>query len=123
MNLLSVPLESVRSSNYANLLEKAFTNETVLFVIRVYFGRDATIKVDSLWEPSYQESPVMYIVYIVANKHMSIKEINRAFKDLKDNILQGVVLPPNVLIVPVSFYKEFVNETSPDEESCTIENT
>lgn len=123
MNLLSVPLESVRSSNYANLLEKAFTNETVLFVTRVYFGRDATIKIDSLWEPSYQESPVMYIVYIVANKHMSIKEINRAFKDLKDNILQGVVLPPNVLIVPVSFYKEFVNETSPNEESCTIENT
>ena len=123
MNLLSVPLESVRSSNYANLLEKAFTNETVLFVTRVYFGRDATIKIDSLWEPSYQESPVMYIVYIVANKHMSIKEINRALKDLKDSILQGVVLPPNVLIIPVSFYKEFVNETSPDEEPCTIENT
>ena len=123
MSLLSVPLESVRSNKYSKLLEKAFSDEAILFIARVYFGKNATIKIDALWEPSYQESPVMYIIYVIANKLLSVKELETNIRDFKENILQGVTLPPNVLIIPVSFYKEFVNGNSPDEESCIIENT
>ena len=123
MSRLNVPRESVQSSSYLKTLERAFTHESVLFIARIYFGHGATIKVDAIWEPSVQEAPIMYIVYIVANRQTSRETLDKNLADFKAYIMSGVKLPFNVLIVPVSFYEERVDENSSNEESSITEDS
>lgn len=65
----------------------------------------------------------MYIVYIVANRQTSRETLDKNLADFKSYIMAGVKLPFNVLIVPVSFYEERVDENSSNEESSITEDS
>lgn len=123
MSRLNVPREPAQSSNYLKSLKRAFTHEAVLFIARVYFGRSADIKVEAIWEPSIQEAPIMYIVYIIANELTSRERLDKNLADFKSNIMVGVKLPFNVLVIPVSFYEENEDDIKADEEQSVTENT
>lgn len=118
-----MPREPAQSSNYLKSLKRAFTHEAVLFIARVYFGRNADIKVDAIWEPSIQEAPIMYVIYIVANELTPRERLDKNLADFKSNIMVGVKLPFNVIIIPVSFYEESEDDTKADEEQSVTEDT
>lgn len=113
MSLSSVPPALAQLNKLKEILEEVFSSEGTSFLLKLYFGKEAEAVVDAIWDPTVQDFPIMHIIYIVTRQEQPREILEKRMEEFKRYIDP---FPPNVLIIPVCFIKEIVNEDNATEE-------
>lgn len=110
-----------RALSVKDTIQKGFDNEYVSLFAKVYFGGDSSIKVEEIWEPSYKVGPIMHIVYFVSNKEVPRETLDKNMRDFLE--ASELSFPFSVLLIPICFYGENVNEITYNEEQVAYQNS
>jgi hypothetical protein len=106
--------------SYKEKLQKGFDNEYLTLLIKVYFGVESFVRVEEIWEPTYKEGPIMHIIYFVANKKVPRETLDKNMRDFLS--ASGLSFSFSVLLIPICFYGEDVNEITYNEEQVACQN-